>query len=80
MRTIGIAGHLSTKKLRLRVRRSTSIPQMKRWQVLYLASLRPVLPASTIADAVGVTVGTVYQWLHRYRNGGPGAMVLKRRR
>lgn len=79
MKTITLAKHLTLRQIRGRMRTSPSRQQFQRWQVLSLAGKRPPLRAEEISSIVGVARGTVYVWLHRYRVGGPEAMVLKGR-
>jgi hypothetical protein len=76
MRGIARVTHLTQAQLKRRMLQASSVGQFQRWQVLYLAGRRPAPAAGAIADTVGVTRGTVYQWLHRYRVSGPEAMVL----
>jgi hypothetical protein len=76
MRDIAHINHLTQAQLKRRMLRTPAVGQFQRWQVLYLAGKKPAPAAGAIADIVGVTRGTVYQWLHRYRVSGPEAMVL----
>jgi transposase len=52
--------------------------QFQRWQIIYLIKTKGLTPADA-ADTVGVTTGTVHQWVHLYNKNGPDGFILKGR-
>lgn len=78
MRTTVIVPHLSSEALKERMRASSSREQYQRWQVIYIMS-KGMHRAEEVADIVGISHGTVYQWVHRYNRHGPEALLLEGR-
>jgi transposase len=52
--------------------------QFQRWQVIFIMSTQKY-EAYEVAKLVGVTKGTVYQWVHTYNHKGPDALILQGR-
>ena len=78
MRITRIAEHLSAENLKEMMLGSESKEQFQRWQTIYVIKEKGLSPESA-AEIVGMSVGTVHQWVHRYNQGGPDNYVLKGR-
>jgi transposase len=78
MRKTVIAPHLSMEALKERMCTSPSREQYRRWQVIYIMS-KGTHGAEEVADLVGISQGTVYQWVHRYNHRGPKEFLLEGR-
>ena len=50
----------------------------RHWQVIFIMSTQKYR-ADEVAELVGVTKGTVYQWVHTYNHKGPDALILQGR-
>jgi transposase len=74
MRKANLKDYLTADELRQRMRGTEQREQFQRWQALYLTRLG--LSASAVAQYVGVSSGTVHQWVHRHNRAGPEEMVL----
>ncbi|TLD42975.1 MAG: Degenerate transposase [Candidatus Jettenia ecosi] len=57
---------------------SESCQQFQRWQVIYSAATQH-LKAEEVNALVGVSAGTVHQWIHRYNHKGPDILILQGR-
>ena len=77
MRKAKLKDYLRSEELRQRMLGSKGREQFQRWQALYLTSKG--LSAAEIAEYVGVSAGTVHQWVHHYNCAGPEQMVLEGR-
>jgi len=77
MRKTKLKGHLSVRQLRKRMLESQDRWQFQRWQSLYLTSQG--LAAPQVADYVGVSPGTVHQWVFQYNHRGAGSLKLQGR-
>lgn len=78
MRQTTIVEHLKLEELKRRMVESELREQFQRWQVIYIISTKS-LRADETAQLVGVSKGTVYQWVHLYNQKGPDAFELKGR-
>lgn len=78
MRKTAIADHLTTEMLREKLAGAESKEQFQRWQIIYLIKTKGFSPPQA-ADMVGVSTGTVHQWVHAYNKNGPEGFVLKGR-
>ena len=78
MRQTVIASHLPVKEIKERMLSAESCQQFKRWQALYIAATYG-FKAEEIGDLVGVSTGTVHQWVYRYNHKGADALVLEGR-
>jgi transposase len=78
LRATKIADHLSAENLKEMMLDSQSKEQFQRWQTIYIIKSKGLCPEET-AEIVGVSTGTVHQWVHRYNHGGPEDYVLKGR-
>jgi len=70
--------HLTANELRNKMNESQSRQQFQRWQVIYLALTRNY-PTEEIAGIVGISPGTVHQWVHLYNHKGAEALDLQGR-
>ncbi len=52
--------------------------QFQRWQVIFIMCTQKYR-ADDVAELVGVTKGTVYQWIHTYNHKGSDALILQGR-
>lgn len=77
MRKTKLESHLSRKQLRNRMLETQDRWQFQRWQSLYLTSQG--LPARQVADYVGVSPGTVHQWIFQYNHQGAESLRLQGR-
>jgi transposase len=77
MRTTQLQDHLDTEGLRQRMLETKDREQFQRWQALYLTSKG--LRAEQVADYVGVSRGTVHQWVYHYNHEGPEGLELEGR-
>lgn len=75
MRKAVIVQHLSSHELKERMCAARSREQFQRWQAIYLMNSQKYR-AEEVGEIVGVSQGTVYQWIHHYNHNGPDAMVL----
>jgi transposase len=75
MRKAAIVSHLKPEELKARMRSSQSREQFQRWQAIYMMSTQKY-GAEEVAELIGVTKGTVYQWVHTYKHNGPEALIL----
>lgn len=78
MRVVSIYPHLSLGEVRERMLSTKDRGQFQRWQVIYITVLKR-LEAAEVAAFVGVSPGTVHQWIHRYNHRGPEGLVIKSR-
>jgi transposase len=78
MRVAKVVQHLTPEDLLKRMKESDSREQFQRWQVVFLVS-RKKFNACEISEIVGITTGTVYQWVHKYNKIGPTSMILQGR-
>jgi transposase len=69
MRKTEIVSHLKPKEIRERMLFSKSRQQFQRWQVIYIIVTKG-FGAEMTADIVGVTKGTVHQWVYQYNHKG----------
>lgn len=77
MRKAKLKDYLTAEELRQRMLGSEEREQFQRWQALYLTSLG--LTAAQVGEYVGISAGTVHQWVHQYNRAGPEEMVLEGR-
>jgi transposase len=77
MRKMILVDHLKKEEIRRRMLESADRQQFQRWQVIWLASKG--LSAQCIGDFVGVSDGTVHQWIHHYNHQGPEWIILQGR-
>lgn len=77
MRLAKLKEHLKLEGLRQRMVSSKDRGQFQRWQALYLT--RKGLNSETIAEYVGISSGTVHQWIYQYNHLGPEGMTLRGR-
>ena len=75
MRKAVIFSHLTPDELKDRMLESEDREQFQRWQVLFLMNTRKY-GAEEVAEMVGVSQGTVYQWIHLYNHKGPESLKL----
>ena len=78
MRRATIVSHLTPEDLKNHMRASKDKQQFQRWQVIFIMSTQKYR-ADEVAELVGVTKGTVYQWVHTYNHKGPDALILQGR-
>lgn len=78
MRRATLVSHLKPEELKDRMRASKSRQQFQRWQVIFMMSTHKY-GADEVAELIGVTKGTVYQWVHTYKHNGPDALILQGR-
>ena len=78
MRKTEIFSHLTSDEIKERMLSSKSRQQFQRWQVIYIIVMKG-FGAEMTADIVGVSKGTVHQWVHQYNNKGPTALNLQGR-
>ena len=78
MRTTELSSHLTTTEIKRRMLSSKSRQQFQRWQVIFILSQKRFRAEET-AELVGVSKGTVYQWVHSYNHQGPKAFELQGR-
>ena len=78
MRRATIVSHLNPEELKNHMRASKDRQQFQRWQVIHIMSTHKY-GAQEVAELVGVTKGTVYQWIHTYNQKGPDALILQGR-
>lgn len=74
MRPTKLINHLDHKELKKQMKASTDREQFQRWQAIYLTSKG--LSSEIVAEYVGITKGTIHQWVYRYNHYGPGGMLL----
>ena len=77
MRKTKLESHLSQKQLRKRMLGTQDRWQFQRWQSIYLTSKG--LSAQQVADYVGISPGTVHQWIFQYNHQGPESLTLQGR-
>jgi len=75
MRKAVIYSHLTSEELKERMLESGGREQFQRWQVLFLMNTSK-FGAKEVAEIVGVSQGTVYQWIHLYNHKGPESLEL----
>ncbi len=78
MRIAKIVSHLKPNELKDKMLASKDRQQFQRWQVIFIMSTQKYR-ADEVAELVGVTKGTVYQWVHTYNHKGPDALILQGR-
>ena len=78
MRIAKIVSHLKPAELKDKMLASKDRQQFQRWQVIFIMSTQKYR-ADEVAELVGVTKGTVYQWVHTYNHKGPDALILQGR-
>ena len=78
MRKAVIVTHLSSEELKERMLASKSREQFQRWQVIFTMNTKKYR-ADEVADLVGISQGTLYQWIHLYNHKGPDAFMLEGR-
>jgi transposase len=78
MRKAKVKLHLKPEELSELMQTSKDRQQFQRWQVISLMSSQKY-KSDEVADIVGVSKGTVYQWLHLYNHKGPEAYTLQGR-
>lgn len=69
-----LRSHLSHNEIREKMLGTKDRAQFQRWQTIYL--LDSGLKAKVVSEYVGVSKGTVHQWVFRYNHEGPEALVL----
>jgi len=77
MRKTKLREHLGQGEIREQMQKSQTREQFQRWQAIYLASKG--LAVDQVAEYVGVSKGTVYQWVFQYNHEGPEAYTLQGR-
>ena len=78
MRRATVVSHLNPEELKDHMLASKDRQQFQRWQVIFIMSTQKYR-ADEVAELVGVTKGTVYQWVHIYNHKGPDALILQGR-
>lgn len=78
MRKATIVSHLKPEELKDYMLASKDRQQFQRWQVIFIMSTQKYR-ADEVAELVGVTKGTVYQWVHTYNHKGHNALILQGR-
>ena len=78
MRIAKIVSHLKPDELKDKMLASKDRQQFQRWQVIFIMSTQKYR-ADEVAELVGVTKGTVYQWVHTYNYKGHDALILQDR-
>jgi transposase len=78
LRKTAIADCLTAEMLREKLAQAESKEQFQRWQIIYVIKTKGFTPAEA-ADVVGVSTGTVHQWVHAYNKNGPDNYNLKGR-
>lgn len=78
MRRATVVSHLNPEELKDHMLASKDRQQFQRWQVIFIMSTQKYR-ADDVAELVGVTKGTVYQWIHTYNHKGPDALILQGR-
>ena len=78
MKRTELVSHLSSEELKKRMLATKSREQFQRWQVIYMMSLGKYY-AEEVATLVGITQGTVYQWVYHYNHQGPDSLILEGR-
>ena len=77
MRKACLRNHLEQSEVKKRMLATKDREQFQRWQAIFLISKG--LLANEVAEYVGVTTGTVYQWIFQYNHDGPEQFVLQGR-
>lgn len=77
MRKAKLQKHLTEKEIRRRMLESQHREEFQRWQSIWLISKG--LRAGQVAQYVGVSQGTVYQWIFHYNHEGPEKFRLQGR-
>jgi len=75
MRKAVFYSHLTPEEMKERMIESEHCGQFPRWQALYLMNTRQY-GAEEVVKIVGVSQGTVYQWIYRYNHNGPESLRL----
>ena len=78
MRHATVISHLTAKELKQRMKEAERREQFQRWQTIYMMQTGR-FQASEVAELVGVSTGTVHQWVFAYNHGGPQALCLQGR-
>ena len=78
MRRTTVVSHLKPEELKEHMYASKERQQFQRWQVIFIMSTRKY-SADEVSGLVGVTKGTVYQWVHIYNHKGPDALIMRGR-
>lgn len=78
MRKAVIVSHLTPEELKERMLASKDREQFQRWQVIFMMNTQKYR-AEEVAELVGVSKGTVYQWIHLYNHKRPDALTLEGR-
>lgn len=78
MRRATVVSHFNPEELKDHMLASKDRQQFQRWQVIFIMSTQKYR-ADDVAELVGVTKGTVYQWVHTYNHKGPDALILRGR-
>ncbi|MGA2938079.1 MAG: helix-turn-helix domain-containing protein, partial [Syntrophobacteraceae bacterium] len=69
--------HLEQAEIRKEMQVSESREQFQRWQAIYLVGKS--LRVEQVAEYIGITKGTVYQWIFQYNHEGPESFQLRGR-
>lgn len=77
MRKAKLQKHLTQKEIRRHMLESQDREQFQRWQSIWMISKG--LRAQQVAEYVGVSQGTVYQWIFQYNHKGPEKFRLQGR-
>jgi transposase len=77
MRKARLENHLKQGELRKRMMEAKNREQFQRWQAIFLTSKG--LRAEQVAEYVGVSRGTVHQWVFQYNHVGPEGFRLRGR-
>jgi transposase len=77
MRKTELKDHLEQAEIRKEMQASESREQFQRWQAIYLVGKG--LRVEQVAEYIGITKGTVYQWIFQYNHEGPESFQLRGR-
>jgi transposase len=77
MRKTELKNHLEQAEIRKEMQDSETREQFQRWQAIYL--VRKGLRVEQVAEYIGITKGTVYQWVFQYNHEGPESFQLRGR-
>ncbi len=77
MRKAVIVSHLTPEELKERMLASKDREQFQRWQVIFMMNTQKYR-AEEVAELVGVSKGTVYQWIHLYNHKRPQSVNMLR--
>ncbi len=77
MRKTELKNHLDRAEIRKKMQDSETREQFQRWQAIYLVAKG--LRVEQVSEYIGITKGTIYQWVFKYNHGGPQSFQLRGR-